>query len=116
MRRTLDQRLAAKRDRFLASLTHESEFFGLIGIGYPNSFYKVYVRARERSPWRKFEGTMLPSRINLGKEQARIRANGAVEAVHGPFKDLVKFTFMPERVAIKKLFDRAEELNRVDPA
>ena len=34
----------AKVERFVASLTAESEFFGLLRTGHPNSFYKLYVR------------------------------------------------------------------------
>ena len=36
-------------ERFVASLTAESEFFGLLGSGHPDSFYKVYVRRTKDS-------------------------------------------------------------------
>jgi hypothetical protein len=42
-------RMAAWRWSDLASLTAESEFFGLLGSGHPDSFYKVYVRRTKDS-------------------------------------------------------------------
>jgi len=41
MAKSYQERQAAKVDRFVAALTNESEFFGLLGKGHPSPHYSV---------------------------------------------------------------------------
>ena len=106
------ERQAVKVDKFAASLTNESEFFGLLGNGYPHSFYKVYVRKTKDSKcWWIFQWDAHPTRINPIKHQANLKVEGRVATVWAPLRYLaIDFTHDPERKAIAKLFARAAEL------
>ena len=114
MPKTHDQRREDKLARFLATLTEESEFFGLFGDGYPTSFYKVYVRpARTSRQWWKFESGAGPWYTNKDpmKYQASLKVSGRATAVWAPLTRIVDYAFSPEKPAIGRLFERANELN-----
>lgn len=101
IRKSAAQRLEAKAARFFASLTAESEFVGVTGVGHPASLYKVFVRAAPRSRWWRLEVTAGPTTA------ARLPTG---PAVRGRVADLAAWSFMPEREAIGRLFERAREL------
>ena len=75
---------ATDEDRFVASLTKESEFFGLLGKGYPGSFYKVYARAAKDSPWWKFEVQAGPSTVDPMAYQTKLDVAGRGGCRNGP--------------------------------
>ena len=117
MRMTYGEKLEAKIDRFLVELTNESEVFGLIGKGYPGSFYKVYARlARDTKTWWKFEWSAGPSKLDPIKYQAELTVSERATAVWAPLTHLVKFAHDPKREALAKLFARAAELQREEAA
>lgn len=106
-----EEKQNAKVDRFLASLTHESEFFGLIGEGYPNSLYKVYVRStRSSARWWKFEVEARPVKRNPIKHQANVSVSARGTAIWAPLPHLVHFQYHPDKGSIAKLLARATEL------
>lgn len=114
MPKTYEQKREDKVARFLASLTEESEFFGLFGKGHPTSFYKVYVRpTRTSRQWWKFESAAGPWHTNQDpmKYQAGLKVSGRATAVWGPLGRIADYAFSPEKPAIGRLFDRARALN-----
>jgi hypothetical protein len=113
MAKSYQERQAAKVDRFVASLTNESEFFGLLGKGYPGSFYKVYVReTRDTKRWWVFEVGAAPSSLDPIKYQARLRVSGRAAAVWAPVPFLADYTHDPAKGSIGKLLARAGELRQ----
>jgi len=117
MKRTYEQRLEAKVDRFLAKLTVDSEIFGLVGRGFPGSFYKVYVRAGADSKrWWKFEWTASPSRIDPIEYQARIPVRGRATTIWAPITDLPDFVCSTARPALVKLMQRGAALRQTLPS
>jgi hypothetical protein len=84
-RRTAQARRSAKVERFVASLTAESEFFGLLGTGYRDSFYKIYVRATKDAPrWWRFEVEAGPTRIDPIRYQGDLKVAGRAAAIWAP--------------------------------
>jgi hypothetical protein len=117
MAKSYQERQGAKVDRFMASLTDESEFFGLLGRGYPGSFYKVYVRqTRDAKRWWVFEVGAAPSSLDPIKYQARLKVSGRAAAVWAPLPFLADYTHDPAKASIAKLLGRANELRREMPA
>jgi hypothetical protein len=111
MAKSFQERQADRIDRFVATLTRESEFFGLLGKGYPGSFYKVYVRPLKTSrQWWRFEVGAGASSVDPIKEQARIDVAARAAAVWAPLPFLVDYTHDPNKASIAKLLARAKEL------
>jgi hypothetical protein len=111
MARTYEQRQAAKLDRYLASLSEESEFFGLLGTGYPGSFYKVYVRPTIKGrEWWRFESSAGPSTTDPIKHQAKLPVTDRAAAVWCPLPFLADYTHDPAKQSIGLLIARAKEL------
>lgn len=104
MRRTIRKSATQVRDakfaRLLASLTAESEFIGITGLGYPTSFYRVFVRAKSRSTWWKLEVETTP-------KTTKLPAKGGVR---GRLGDILTWSFKPDCLPIGRLFERAREL------
>jgi hypothetical protein len=112
MSKSYRERQAAKVDKFVASLTKDSEFFGLLGRGYLGSFYKVYARlTKDSRKWWRFEVGARPSRINPIKYQGDLPVAGRAAAVWAPLPFLADYVHHPERRAIAKLRARAVELS-----
>jgi hypothetical protein len=108
MRKSYEQRRAARADRFVASLTDESEFFGLIGAGCPDSFYRIYVRlTKESRTWWRFEVGAGPSSINPIKRQGNMNVADRAVAMWGPIPFLADYTYDPEKLSIAKFNSRS---------
>ncbi len=111
-----EEKEAKKVERYLASLSNESEFFGLLGAGYPDSFYKVYVRSTKTAPkWWKFEDRAAPHHTDPQKYQANLKVSGRAVTVWGPLPEIVSFKWKPHNRAIGLLFARATELGKTGP-
>lgn len=96
-------------ERYLASLTAESEFFALVGRGHKNSFYKVFVRRGEAEPWWSFERDAHPSPFDPIDRQSNLPVAQRAVAVWAPLPHLVSFAHRPSE-AIARLFERARSL------
>jgi hypothetical protein len=105
-----EQRKGRKIDRWVKALTNDSEFYGLIGKG-TDSFYRVYVRKSKTSKWWRFEFTANLISSDPIKYCEGLPPEDRVKSVRGELGKMVKYKYFPERVAIKKLFDRSQELN-----
>lgn len=102
-----------KVDVFLAALTPESEFFGLIGEGYPTSLFKVYVRAkRTSSRWWKFGVNAAPVKRDPIKYQAKMQVSARAPAVWAPLAHLPHYQHPPQKAAIAKLLARVADLQQ----
>lgn len=100
-----------KLEKFLASLSEESEFFGVLGTGYPNSFYKVYVRSKKTSKnWWKFEVGAGKTSLNPIKYQASLNVSSRAATVWAPIAYLPEYTYAPWKDSIGKLIERAKEI------
>jgi hypothetical protein len=98
-------------DRFVASLTADSEFFGLLGKGYPDSFYKVYVRpTKEARQWWCFEVEAGPSEIDPIVHQGDLDVAGRAAAVWAPLPFLGNYKHDPAKRSMARLWTRANEL------
>ena len=105
MTTTFERRIAAREARFLSSLTAESVFFGVVGAGHPNSFYRVFVRRSPKSRrWWRFETTAGPSLEDPPRRAARL--HNPAEAITGPLPHLPLYRFLPgayrHRTALRK--------------
>ncbi len=108
---TYAEKEAKKVERYLASLTSESEFFGLLGAGYADSFYKVYVRpTKAATKWWKFEAGAGLYHTDPIKYQANLKVSGRAVTVWGPLPEIVSFKWKPDNNAIGLLVARAKEL------
>jgi hypothetical protein len=113
MVKSYQERQAAKVDKFVASLTSESEFFGLLGEGYPGSLYKVYAReTKDSKRWWVFEIGAGPASLDPIKNQAHLKVKGRAAAVWAPLPFLANYTHHPVRNSIPKLLARAAELRQ----
>jgi len=101
-----------KTQKYVEALTEKAEFFGLVGIGYPGSLYKVYVRpSRASKTWWVFEREGQESSRDPIEYQGRLESQD-ITTVWGPLADIADFKHHPEREGIAMLFERASKLKR----
>lgn len=96
-------------DRYLETLTLDSEFVGVVGRGYPGSFYKVFVRASPKSGWVVFEGSSMKHRDPL-KDEERLAVAGRLPIVWAPLAFLVDYRVIPGKPALDALVERVRVL------
>ena len=112
LERKWDRRVA----RFMNSLSLESEFIGLLGIDYPCSFYKVFVRPAKGKPWWKVESDVWTVKGRPYPPLPRDTMAGfyipAGGIVCGPLRWLPIFDYynFHGQNAVPHLFDRARAL------
>ena len=46
---TIEEKHELKLEKWLKTLTVDSEFFGLLGLSHKDSFYKIYVRQNHKA-------------------------------------------------------------------
>ena len=80
----------------------------MVGRGFPNSFYAVYVRARDSGKWWRFEEHATPS-CNPIIEQRRVPVKNRTVVVWGQLACLLAYKHM-RRGALDALFDRVGHL------
>ena len=101
---------------YLAALTVDAEFFGLLGRGYPTSFYKLYVRAAGDATWWRFEMGGEPYRSPVGVDrsplimQSKIPVAGRAATVWAPLPRLADCDVMHSRDGLERVYVRAREL------
>jgi len=108
--KTVNELRDEETEQFLSSLGKWSECFGLIGRGYPNSLYKVYVRATQTSPWWCFDLGAAPATVDPIEYQANLPVERRAAAAWVPLHYLVNFTHHPDKFPLAKLMARAEVL------
>lgn len=110
MRKTIAQKQAAKYDKFLATLTKESEVFGLLGRGFPHSFYKVYVRSEPGKKWWRIEvrGATAESYDPIKREE-KLPVTKRTAVVWAPIGDILHYDHMAGD-ALDRLYERVTEL------
>lgn len=101
-----------KELRYLESLTPDHEVFGLIGAGYPNSFYKLYVRAPGAKQWWRFEHGAGPSRIEPINDQRSVQVTWRAVSVWARVSQLVEYQCHPDKPALVRLMERVREVSR----
>jgi hypothetical protein len=112
MQKSYEARRSAKVERFVASLTVESEFFGLLGTGYRDSFYKIYVRAtKDTFRWWRFEVEAGPSRIDPLKNQSDLKVAGRAAAIWAPLPFLCDYEHDPAKRSMARLWSRVADLS-----
>jgi hypothetical protein len=99
-------------DKFIAKLTGDEEFFGLIGTGHPNSFYTVYVRTDPKGKWWKFEVEAAVGTVDPVANQKKLhrKEQSTAVAVWGHVRQLVDFKCDEKRPALVKLLAHAKKL------
>lgn len=97
-------------EMFLSLLDERSEFFGLLGRGFPHSFYKVYARLEHAKRWwlvdRKW-AALVPYDPIINRQRTPISMHTG--AVWAPLGDLLQFEHI-DGVFLEKLFARTKAL------
>lgn len=107
---TPDEKKAEEFEKFLASLTTRSEIFGLLGRGFPNSFYTVYVRPEPTQKWWRVSWkSAMPVAYDPMQKEGEIEVKERCGAVWGPICYLRVYGHMPGP-ALDRLVSRANEL------
>lgn len=108
---------AVKLEKLLTKVTRDTLFFGIIGLGYPNSFYKAYVKIG--SKWYHFESDynadeIWPMSWNPVTHQLALLKDGSHPAavVLGQVRRIVGYRCLERRTHLRELMARIEELNR----
>lgn len=100
-----------KASKYLATLTADSECFGLLGVPeHAGSFYKVYVRARPGERWWKAEREIVPVDFDPIQYQAEIPLSGRTAAVWCPLRWISCFEHHPKNGGLRMLFDRSRSV------
>jgi hypothetical protein len=96
-------------NRIARKMTLDSEFYGVLGTGYPNSFYRIYVKCG-KSQWYVFERHFAksyykdPSEGNKDKEASK-------EIVRGRLADLLSYEYLDWKESIGRVFDHVRTLS-----
>jgi hypothetical protein len=96
-------------EAFLAQLSPEAEMAGLLGHGFPHSFYRVFVRNPGGQWWRIQEGYCGVKVEDPLKKVARLPATARTGAVFGPLRYLQIFQHI-ECEYMDMLVRRVDEL------
>jgi len=112
MRKTIEQKIAQKFEKFLSSLNAESEILGLLGEGFPHSFYRVYVRSAPGKPWWKVAFVAKPVKYDPLRRQGKLPVKHRTGAVWGPLLYVLIFDYQPceGQNALALLHQRAHDL------
>lgn len=95
MRQTIEQKQAAKFEKFLATLTKESEVFGLLGKGFPHSFYKVYVRSEPGKKWWRIEVRgATPEAYDPIRREEKLAVKKRTAVIWSPIADMLHYDHM----------------------
>lgn len=102
--------VVAANDVPFSGLGLEDAFVGLLGRGYPNSFYRAFVRDCSGQWWR-FERQVSLSYYDPVEHQQRLTCEGrAAQTFYGKFSDATRFDGHPGNAALVRLLARAREL------
>jgi hypothetical protein len=111
-----------KRSTWFNKLNTNSSFIGILGKGYPNSFYKLYVQLQPNGSWYRIEyeyeadkPMCMPSfkDCHTNKHLAACRYEDS-DIVRGKLTELPDYTFWDHKTGINQVFDRAVELSKYD--
>lgn len=99
---------ATVADMPFSGFNADDEFVGLLGRGYPRSFYRAFVRDRFDQWWR-FQITVDVSNYDPVKYQRSLGPRAA-QTFHGKLKDAAGFDGHPDNPALLRVLARAREL------
>jgi hypothetical protein len=103
-----------KLDKWLSTLTVDSEFFGLLGLSHTDSFYKIYVRQnRSSKKWWIFETDSSISHTDPIKYQTKLSKENNKDQVFGKLMNLLKYKIHPGKKGLEMIFSRAKQLSPV---
>jgi hypothetical protein len=111
---SIEEKHKLKLAKWLATLTVDSEFFGLLGLSDKDSFYKIYARQKHSSKkWWIFETNCRISHIDPVKYQTKLSKDKNKNEVFGKLRHLLKYKIHPDKKGLEMIFSRAKELSPV---
>jgi hypothetical protein len=111
---SIEEKHERKLDKWLATLTVDSEFFGLLGLSEKDSFYKIYARRNHSSKkWWIFEANSRISHIDPVKYQTKLSKENNKGQVFGKLANLLKYKIHPGKKGLEMIFSRAKQLSPV---
>jgi len=111
---TIEEKHKLKLEKWLATLTADSEFFGLLGLSHKDSFYKIYARQKHSSKlWWIFDADSGISHIDPLKYQTKLSKEQNKGQVSGKLANLLKYKIHPGKKGLEMIFSRAKQLTAV---
>ena len=108
---TIEKKHELKLEKWLKTLTADSEFFGLFGVSHTDSFYKIYARQDQWSKkWWIFDAETSISHIDPTKYQTKLSKEKNKSQVSGRLGNLLKYKIHPGKKGLEQLFARAKQL------
>ena len=111
---TIEKKHELKLEKWLKTLTVDSEFYGFLGMTHPDSFYKIYAR---RDPWTQkwwlFQADSRVSHIDPTKYQTKRSRENNKDQVSGKLANLLKYKIHPGKKGLEMIFARAKQLSAV---
>lgn len=108
---SIEEKHKLKLEKWLKTLTVDSEFFGLLGVSNPDSFYKIYARRDDSSPkWWVFEGDSRLSHVDPTKYQTKSSKDKNKDQVSGKLTNLLEYKIHPGKKGLEMIFSRAKQL------
>lgn len=105
-----DEIAAVAADMPFSGLASDDTFIGVLGRGYPRSFYRAFVRDRSGQWWR-FEHVVECINYDPVERQQRLEAlDRAAQTFSGKFVDAASFDGKPDNPALLRVLARAREL------
>ena len=109
---TIEKKHELKLDKWLATLTVDSEFFGLLGLSHKDSFYKVYARQNHSSKkWWMFDAKGRVSHNDPTRYQTKLSQEKNKNQVFGKLSNLLKYKIHPGKKGLDMIFSRARQLS-----
>jgi hypothetical protein len=111
---TIEKKHELKLDKWLSTLTVDSEFFGLLGLSHKDSFYKIYVRQNPEAPkWWIFENKASISHNDPIKYQNKLSKEKNKDEISGRLGNLLKYKIHPGKKGLEMIFAKAKQLSTV---
>ncbi len=111
---SIEEKHELKLEKWLKTLTVDSEFFGLLGKAHTDSFYKIYARREHSSKlWWIFETDSSISHIDPLKYQTKLSKEKNKNQVSGKLTNLLKYKIHPGKKGLEMIFSRAKQLSPV---
>ena len=109
-----EERQKKKMEKWLSTLTVDSEFFGLLGMKDTDSFYRLYVRQNSTTKkWWKLETAGYVALHDPIKYQKTLSKERETKNARGKLPDLLKYKFHSDKKGIEQVFSRVKELSAV---
>lgn len=108
---SIEEKHELKLEKWLKTLTADSEFFGLLGVSKPDSFYKIYARRDQwTQKWWLFQANSRVSHIDPTKYHTKRSRENHKDQVSGKLVEVLKYKIHPGKKGLEMLFARAKQL------